>query len=106
MEQKGIFPLLEEETGGGRDLPGDFRTSWGHPRKALETETGAWEPQSPAAGSELGQEAEDGPASILWEKQQLQRWTVKASTQLMYGAASFSPRTTSSSARGPSGRRL
>lgn len=98
--------FLPEETGGGRDLPGDSRTSWGHPREGTrDRDRSLGTSQSPAAGSELGQEAEDGPASILWEKQELQRWTVKASTQLMYGAASFSRRrTTSPSARGSSGR--
>ena len=98
--------FLPEETEGGRDLPGDSRTSWGHPREGTrDRDRSLGTSQSPAAGSELRQEAEDGPASILWEKQELQRWTVKASTQLMYGAASFSRRrTTSPSARGSSGR--
>lgn len=83
--------FLPEETGRGRDLPGDSRTSWGHPREGTrDRDRSLGTPQSPAASSELGQEAEDGPASILWEKQELQRWTVKASTQLIYGAASFS----------------
>lgn len=70
--------FLPEETGGGRNLPGGPRTPWSHPREGTrgrDRRLGA--PQSPAAGSEFGQAADRRPASILWEEQGLQGWTLR-----------------------------
>ena len=46
--------FLPEETGGGRDLPGGSRTSWGHPKESTRDRDRSLGTPSPVAGSELG----------------------------------------------------
>ena len=62
--------FLPEEMGGGRDLPGGSRTSWGHPKESTRDRDRSLGTPSPVVGSELGQEAEkmDPPPSHVRSK--------------------------------------
>lgn len=55
---------------------------WGHPREGTRGQDGGLgAPQLPAAGSDLGQEAESRPSSAQREERGLRGWALEAFTQ-------------------------